>query len=62
MICSILIAGKQLKDFDERLELVQVSRGLTEADREHYDKSSADLSGEFANLKSSVNKLVHTFQ
>jgi len=54
------VLGKQLKDFDERLELVQVNRGLTETDREHYDKSLADLSGELANLKSGVNKLVHT--
>ena len=54
------VLGKQLKDFDERLELAQVSRELTETDREHYDKSLADLSGELANLKSGANKLVRT--
>jgi len=54
------VLGKQFKDFDERLELAQVSRELTETDREHYDKSLADLSGELANLKSGANKLVRT--
>jgi DNA repair exonuclease SbcCD ATPase subunit len=29
---------QQAKDFSERLDLIQVDRGLTDADKEHYDK------------------------
>ena len=47
---------EQLHDFDERLELVQIDQGLTEADKE----SLASLESEFANLKTGVNKLVQT--
>ncbi len=55
------VLGKQLKDFDERLELVQVNRGLTEADREHYDGALVELESGLAKLKVGVNKLVQTF-
>lgn len=66
---------QQLKEFDDRLELVQVDRGLTEADKEHYDGGLSALERELTNLKNGalagieselaklkvgVNRLVHT--
>ena len=52
--------AQQLKGFDERLELVQVNRGLTEADKEHYDGALVELESRLAKLKEGVNKLVQT--
>jgi len=52
--------AQQLKGFDERLELVQVDRGLTEADKEHYDGALVELESGLAKLKGGVNKLVQT--
>ena len=52
--------AQQLKGFDERLELVQVDRGLTEADKEHYDGALVELESRLAKLKEGVNKLVQT--
>ena len=52
------VMAQQIKDFGERLELISADRGMTEADRAHYDKSLASLGSELANLKIGVNKLV----
>jgi len=49
---------QQVKSFDERLELVRVDRGLTAADKEHYDGALVELESGLANLKVGVNKLV----
>ncbi len=43
---------------DAHLELVQIDRGLTEAEKEHYNGSLASLERELATLKVGVNKLV----
>jgi len=52
---------EQLGDLvDEHLQLVQIDRGLTEADREHYDDALASLRSDLANLKIGVNVLVQT--
>jgi len=51
---------QQVKSFDERLELVQVDRGLTAADKEHYDGALVELESRLAKLKVGVNKLVQT--
>lgn len=50
--------AQQLKGFEERLELVQVDRALTDADKKHYDGAVVELESELANLKTGVNKLV----
>ncbi len=48
----------QLGDLvDERLELVQVDRGLTEAEKRHYDESLATLGRGLASLESKLAKL-----
>ena len=52
--------AQQLKGFDERLELVQVDRGLTEADKEHYDGALVEIESRLAKLKEGINKLVQT--
>lgn len=52
---------EQLGDLvDEHLQLVQIDRGLTESDREHYDGALASLRSDLANLKIGVNVLVQT--
>ncbi len=50
--------AQQLKGFDERLELVQVDRGLTEADKEHYDGALIEMESRLAKLKEGVNNIV----
>jgi len=58
----------QLGDLvDERLELVQVDRGLTEADRQHYDEALAShgrklaaLDGKLAKLTAEVEPILTT--
>ena len=52
--------ARQLKGFDERLELVQVDRGLTEADKEHYDGALIELESRLAKLKEGVKEIVQT--
>ncbi len=52
--------AQQLKGFDERLELVQVDRGLTEADKEHYDGALIELESRLAKLKEDVKNIVQT--
>ena len=42
---------------DEKLELVQIDRGLTEAEKRHYDASLASLERNLAKLKVSVDSL-----
>jgi len=45
---------------DEHLKLVQIDRGLTEAEKEHYDGALTELESGLANLKVGVNKMVQT--
>jgi len=52
---------------DEKLELVQVDRGLTEADRQHYDEALAShgrklaaLDGKLAKLTAEVEPILTT--
>ena len=52
--------ARQLKGFDERLELVQVDRGLTEAAKEHYDGALIELESRLAKLKEGVKEIVRT--
>lgn len=54
---------EQLKDqlgdlVDEHLELVQVDRALTEAEKEFFNKSLAALGSNLTDIKTGVNKLV----
>jgi hypothetical protein len=42
---------------DEKLKLVQVDRGLTEAEKRHYDSALASLESNLGKLKVSVDKL-----
>lgn len=52
---------EQLGDLiDEHLGLVQIDRGLTEAEKEHYEGALTELESELAKLKVGVNKLVQT--
>lgn len=39
---------------DEHLELIQIDRGLTEAEKKHYDKCLADLGNALVKLKAEV--------
>lgn len=43
---------------DAHLELVQIDRGLTEAEKKHYDSSLAELDSRLVDLKVGINKLV----
>ena len=64
MITPIQLAldtlAQQLKGFDERLELVQVDRRLTEADKEHYDGALIKLESRLAKLEEGVKRIVKT--
>ncbi len=48
------VLGKQLKDLDERLELSEVDRGLTEAEKEHLD----ELVSKMGLLTQRIDKIV----
>ena len=41
---------QQAKSLDEQLELVQVNRGLTDADKEHYDEALSELEKQLTKL------------
>lgn len=50
---------EQLGDLvDEHLELVQIDRGLTEAEKRHYDSALAGLESNLAKLKAEVEPLL----